>query len=160
MNFMYHARINVSCCMSRRLLAKKCILSYLPLQRNLFTSVVANTQATSDELWGIICFDDIWRLFSPHSSCTVSRVHMPGSLWKLINTIRIVRVQLMRITSLSSVFRWLVAHIFKLNFMKGVGWTIRTIFTGTLVHHGSFSRCLTSNAHNLCKLTFHKTKII
>lgn len=85
---------------------------------------------------------------------------MPCSLWKLINTVRIFRVQLTSITSSNSLFfSWLV-HILKLNLMNEVGWIILTIFTGTLVHPGSLFHILTSKAHNLCKLTFHKTKII
>lgn len=44
--------------------------------------------------------------------------------------------------------------------MNEVGRIILTIFTGTLVHPGPLFHILTSKAHNLCKLTFHKTKII
>lgn len=85
---------------------------------------------------------------------------MPYSLWKLINTVRFVRLQLTGISSLNSFPGWLVVHIFKLNLMKGLGSSPLTIFTSTLVWHGSFFHILTSKAHNLCKLTFHKTKII
>lgn len=42
--------------------------------------------------------------------------------------------------------------------MNEVGWIILTIFTGNLVYPWLALPILTSKAHNLCKLTFHKTK--
>ena len=161
---LYQEGMNVSCYLSRDLLAKHCTLSYLPLQRNLFPSSVAkypgNWWQALKQHSQTICFDDIWRFSSPPSKSTGSGVHMPYCLWKPINTVRFVRLQLTGITSLSSFPSWLVVHIFKLNLMKGAGEITLTVFPGTLVCHGSFFYILTSKAHNLCKLTFHKTEII
>lgn len=152
--------MNVSCYLSWYLLTKPCILSVLPLPRNCVAKYPGNWWRALKQHSQTICFDDTWRLSSPHSNSVVSRVHMPFSLWKPVNTVRFVRLQLTGITSLNSFPSWLVVHIFKLNLMKRVGWITLTVFPGTLVWHGSFFCVLTSNVRNLCKLTFHKTKII